>query len=124
MLKIQKIALLFVLALWAGQSDAVSSNSVINTSEAINYIGKTIDVCGNLTQISDFKKGVYLNLDGEYPNNSFTIVVWDGSIKKIEAEWGSFRSLKGKIVCAKGKVETYKQKPRLNLSSSYDFYVK
>ena len=96
----------------------------ISPKDALDYVGKKVNVCGLLAQIKDFKKGIYLNIDSDYPNQTITFVIWDNNLQKIEAEWGSFRNLKGKTVCANGTVDTYKRNPRISINSRYDFSVK
>jgi exonuclease VII large subunit len=120
----KKSKLLAVLTTLFIMGNAQANEIEIKASDALNYLGKTAKVCGSLAAIKDFKSGIYLSIDKPYPNESITFVVWDDNINKITKEWGSFRGLRGKTVCAEGKVETYKNKARISINSGYDFYVK
>jgi L-rhamnose isomerase len=101
-----------------------ANDKEIKASDAGKHLGQTTAVCGSLAAIKDFKNGIYLSIDKPYPNESITFVVWDDNINKITKEWGSFRGLRGKTVCAEGKIETYRNKTRISINSGYDFYVK
>jgi hypothetical protein len=47
----------------------------ISSSNALDYVGQNVNVCGSLAQIKDFKKGIYLNIDRDYPNQTITFVI-------------------------------------------------
>ncbi|MFT6585324.1 MAG: DNA/RNA endonuclease YhcR with UshA esterase domain [Cognaticolwellia sp.] len=118
------LKLSFILLTFTFIGNTAASQESINSSNALDYVGQNVNICGALAQIKDFKKGIYLNIDRDYPNQTITFVIWDNNLERIEKEWGSFRSLKSKTVCASGKVNTYKGKPRISINSSYDFTVK
>ncbi len=122
MYKKQIVVTLLTLLIFVGSSNA--NGKEINALDAMNHLGKTANICGSLAGIKDFKSGIYLSIDKPYPYESITFVVWDDNINKITKEWGSFRGLRGKTVCAEGKIEAYRNKPRISINSGYDFYVK
>lgn len=114
--------ILLIVILTTGYT--LAKTTVVDANESGKYLGKVVKVCGQLSQIRDFKKGIYLNINDKFPNQDITFVVWDSSISKIEAEWGGFRELLGKSVCATGLVKTYKDNIQISLDSKYAFEVK
>ena len=111
------------LLLFSFSSPVFAGALTIEPKDVKSYVGQKVKVCGELAQIKDFKKGIYLNIDNDFPNQSITFVVWESGIPKIEKEWGSFRGLRTKTVCATEKVSSYKGSFRINLNSGYDFEV-
>ena len=95
----------------------------VDSSQAKQYEGKQVRVCGELIQLRDFKKGIYLNLDDNYPNSSITFVIWDSMLPKIESKLGEMPSLKNKQVCGTGTVDSYKGNLRMNINSRYNLEV-
>ena len=94
----------------------------ISAKNARHYIGQTKEVCGKVVQVSDFKKGIYLNLEENYPNQAATFVIWEEHIPAITRENASPYQLKYFEVCAYGKIEEYKGVPRINVSPA-SFHV-
>lgn len=73
-------------------------------------VGALQKVCGNVAQISEFNKGVYLNLGDQYPRQDFTITVWNTSVDEA-------KHLAYTDVCVYGTVKEYKGKPQINIKS-------
>lgn len=93
----------------------LAKTSHITTNTAANYIGQSVTACGQLAQLSTFKKGVYLNFDKPYPQQSLTVVVWDGVIAPLTNKLGNLDSLVGKELCTRGKIEQYNQRAQLKI---------
>lgn len=81
------------------------------------YVGKQVMACGVLAAASKFAKGVYLNLDKQYPNQTLTLVLWDESVAPIEANFGALNSLIGRTFCALGTVEQYKKSLQIQIEN-------
>lgn len=79
--------------------------------------GSYQEICGNVASYKEFAKGVYLNLDGMYPKHKASITVWN--VKEPEVY-----HLYNERVCASGKVEFYKGKPRVSVQSVSQVSIK
>jgi hypothetical protein len=96
------------------------ANETITAKVAGDYIGQTVKVCGTVFQLKDFSKGVYLNINGMFPNQDITFVLWSSSLNNVSQKFGSIRDLVGKNLCASGKVGTYKNRLQISIESSFD----
>jgi exonuclease VII large subunit len=96
------------------------ANETITAKVARNYIGQSVKVCGTVSQLKDFSKGVYLNINGAFPNQDITFVLWSSSLNNVSEKFGAIRDLVGKKLCASGKVETYKNRLQISIESSFD----
>lgn len=72
--------------------------------------GSYQEICGNVASYKEFAKGVYLNLDGMYPKHKASITVWNAKEPEVY-------HLYNERVCASGKIEFYKGKPRVSVQS-------
>ena len=81
------------------------------------YVGKEVMACGVLSGTSRFSKGIYLNLDKPYPNQTLTVVVWNESVAPIEAKFGSLDRNIGKTFCALGTIEKYKKHLQIQIDN-------
>lgn len=87
----------------------------IQAIDAKNHIGKYKEVCGFITDIKQFSKGVYINLDGKYPNIPFTIVVWERDFNS-ELDKALDKIIPTSKICIHGKIESFKDKPQISLT--------
>lgn len=78
------------------------------TSEYVE--GSHQQMCGKVAGYKEFAKGVYLNLDGMYPRHKANITVWNAKEPEVYHLYDEY-------VCATGKVEFYKGKPRVSVQS-------
>lgn len=78
------------------------------TSEYVE--GSHQQMCGKVAGYKEFAKGVYLNLDGMYPRHKASIIVWNAKEPEVYHLYDEY-------VCATGKVEFYKGKPRVSVQS-------
>lgn len=78
------------------------------TSEYVE--GSHQQMCGKVAGYKEFAKGVYLNLDGMYPRHKASITVWNAKEPEVYHLYDEY-------VCATGKVEFYKGKPRVSVQS-------
>jgi len=81
-------------------------------ADAANHYEEEVIVTGVLTQVNTPKNGmIYLNLDGKFPENIFTGVIF----KKNAELFTNLKELEGKRIEIFGKVEEYKGKPQIVL---------
>jgi DNA/RNA endonuclease YhcR with UshA esterase domain len=99
-------------------SGLVYAQERISTDRASQYQGETVEVCGLVTQTKDFSKGTYLNIDGRFPNQALTYVVWSSAHSSIKEKFGPINGLKGKQLCAVGKVKNYKGSLQISINSA------
>lgn len=93
--------------------ESILSNS-IPAAEAYRHIGSYRVICGNVAQVKEFSRGTYLNLGTAYPNQDATVVVWDSDMPNL----GGLDQYKGRDLCVKGTVDSYKGTPQVKLSST------
>jgi DNA/RNA endonuclease YhcR with UshA esterase domain len=91
----------------------------IGAAEAAKYVDKTMIVTGKVAQVTIRERLVYVNLDKAFPDSPFTLVVF----ARATNQFGDLSKLKDKNVEAKGKVEDYRGKPQIVLSSSNQLTV-
>lgn len=78
------------------------------------YEGKTITVCSKVQGTfvtKGEKKTTYINFGKPYPNNTFTVVIFESDLPNFKYTPSEY--LKDKQVCLTGKVEIYKGKPQI-----------
>ena len=87
------------------------------TKEAWDHVGEDAVVCGKVVSVYYSKrskgKPTFINLDKPYPNSLFTVVIWGDN----KANFKNLRSYKGKKLCFKGTIESYKERPEMEISS-------
>ena len=98
---------------------AISSRAqdlqVIKDSEAIQYVGKNVEVRGLVVAVYTSKKGnTFLNFGVKYPNQTFTGYIPAGS-ELAGDRWTI--TLQGKVIGVIGTVEMYRGKPEVKILS-------
>lgn len=89
----------------------------VTPTDAANYEGKTVTVCAKVmgTHITKGeKKVIYLNLEKAYPNNPFTVVIFESGADNFD--YNPLEFLKNKNICVFGKISFYKDKPQIIVS--------
>jgi DNA/RNA endonuclease YhcR with UshA esterase domain len=88
----------------------------VKIADAKNHLGETGTVCGKVvserTATGSNGHPTFINLDNPYPNQTFTIVIWEEDrqdIGELPAE--------GSRVCATGKIRTYHGVPEIVVRS-------
>jgi hypothetical protein len=85
--------------------------------EAKNHVGENASVRGLVEQVSVSKKGhAFLNFGGHYPNQIFTGFVPAQNVAGVGGE-EFLRSLADNPVTITGKIELYKGRPEIVISS-------
>jgi hypothetical protein len=85
--------------------------------EAKNHVGETVSVRGLVEQVSVSKKGhAFLNFGGRYPNQIFTGFIPAQNVANVGGQ-KFLESLAGNPVSLSGKIELYKGRPEIVISS-------
>ncbi len=114
-----KIRSLLTLLLTLTYPHISFSATEIKASEAAFYDGKNVIACGVLKEVSQFKRGFYLNLDDHYPKQSLTLVMWEDDIPEFTKQFGSIEKLINRNICGSGKITTYKGRKQISLYNSF-----
>ena len=89
---------------------------VIKDSEAIQYVGKEVEVRGRVVSVTASPLGTtFINFGGEYPNQTFAGFIAAGS--KIVSN-KSLSMIHGKTISITGTIELYKGKPEIKVVSA------
>lgn len=87
--------------------------------DAHRHIGKEVTVCGHVAGATWMEglrgRPTFLNLGGVYPNQTFTVVIWDDARANFDTAPNIL--FDGADICVTGKVETYKGKPQIVVRS-------
>jgi DNA/RNA endonuclease YhcR with UshA esterase domain len=93
-----------------------SNSQSVKITDARNHLGETGTVCGKVVSewTASNSKGepTFINLDEPYPNQRFTIVIWEEDRQDI----GSLPS-QGSRVCVTGKIQSYRGVPEIVVRS-------
>ncbi len=85
----------------------------IPTAEASKHVGEQATVCGTIAgkHTADKAKGkpTFVDIDGAYPHQAFTVVIWDDDRSRV----GDFPASGN--VCVSGKIVVYKEVPQIVL---------
>tara|TARA_Y100000310_G_C20014643_1_gene504568 strand:- start:78 stop:431 length:354 start_codon:yes stop_codon:yes gene_type:complete len=100
-------------------STAANATTQISTKNAPFHEGESVIACGPLKQVSQFKRGVYLNMDERYPQQSITFVVWEDDLAEFKQQHGPLEDLVGKNICGKGTITLYKGRSQMSLYNSF-----
>ncbi len=86
----------------------------IKTSEAKNYIGKYEIVVGFANQVYHSRGGTcFIDMDGDYPNNVFTAVIFKSDLKKFK-DIDEYEDKEIEII---GRIKEYRGKPEIILKN-------
>lgn len=112
-MKASKLLLLSVFGLALVPASAQS----ISPAEAKNHISQNATVCGNITgeRTASSSRGqpTFINLDGRYPNQIFTILIWGEDRARV-----GILPVDGSHVCATGVIQDYRGKPEIIVRSA------
>ena len=85
----------------------------IKTTQAKNYIGQQEEVCGKVDGIYHHRNGhIFLNIDGKYPNQKMSVIIWKNYVNNFNGI-----HFLNKIICVKGIIKEYKNKPEMFLEN-------
>jgi exonuclease VII large subunit len=91
----------------------------ISAAEAEKHYQETVIVTGKVAQVSIRPKLVYVNLDKRYPETPMYCVIF----ARATNQFGDLKSLEGKQVEIKGRIEEYQDKAQIILNSSNQLKV-
>jgi len=88
----------------------------IAAADAINNVGETLAVCGNVAagvyNRRSQQKNTYLNFDKAFPENTFTAIIFRKNRKHFDYKP---EKLEGKWICVYGLVAMMNGKPEINV---------
>jgi DNA/RNA endonuclease YhcR with UshA esterase domain len=88
---------------------------VIKDSEAVEYVGKTVVVCGRVVSITTSPLGTaFINFGAEYPNQTFAGFIAAGSAIASDQR---LTLIQGKIISITGTIELRDGKPEIKVVS-------
>lgn len=104
---------LLLTALYVATSVSATQAQTIATSDASKHVGEQVIVCGVIagkhTAESAKGKPTFVDIDGSYPHQVFTVVIWNHARAKV----GDFPS-SGRV-CVSVKIAEYKATPQIVL---------
>lgn len=118
--------LLFLVSIILALQLAAQDDRCTATLETIaQQVGETVDFCGTPTQVTLRNKGeegtVFLNFGGNYPDNTFSVVIW-GDV--AGAGIGDLpQRFSGKSLLVHGVVSMHGGKPEIKLGAMKDIEV-
>ena len=102
-----------LLCLIATRADELT---VIKDSEAVQYVGRYVEVRGLVVSVTTSPLGtIFINFGREYPNQTFAGFIAAGS--KIATDQ-RIATLQGKIIGIIGTIELYQGKPEIKVMST------
>jgi hypothetical protein len=89
---------------------------VIKDSEAIHYVGKTVEVRGFVVSVTTSPLGTaFICFGRDYPNQTFAGFIAAGSKTATDQQ---IATLQGKMIGISGTIEVYKGKPEIEIVSA------
>ena len=112
-----KCRLLLILATLPLVVDSYDFIEIPHTA-AIQNVGKLRKVCGKVqsTYINSntASQRIYLNMGREYPNHTFTGLIWYSS-NKDNFDGRPDKKYKKKNICISGVISTFNEKPQIQI---------
>jgi len=101
------------------EAPQTSSLKRISAAEAEKHYQEMVIVTGKVAQVSIRPKLVYVNLDKKHPETPLSCVVFS----RATNQFGDLKTLEGKQVEIKGRIEEYRDKAQIILNSSNQLKV-
>jgi DNA/RNA endonuclease YhcR with UshA esterase domain len=98
---------------------AQAEEKKIGAAEAADHFDKKMTVTGTVAQVTIREKLVYINLDKPFPQTPLAGVIF----ARATNGFGDLNALKGKQVEITGKIEEYKERPQIILTSTNQLKV-
>ena len=92
---------------------------VVAAADAANHIGETLTIEGLVSEVHVSPKATFIDLDGRYPNEEFTGVIFTGDA----GAFSNVGSYEGKTVDITGTVQMYRGRPEIILKSPSQIQV-
>ena len=108
----KQLGLLFIVYILLSYTSY--SQIKISANEASNHIGEYAIVTGTVSQVYHSRGGTcFLDIDGDYPNNTFTGVIFKSDSKKFT----DVEKYEGKAIELIGTIKEYNGKPEIILKN-------
>jgi DNA/RNA endonuclease YhcR with UshA esterase domain len=118
-------ACLLAIALAVGPEPARADSTTISPTAAINHVGESVTVCGVVASAKfaerTNRQPTFLNFGTPYPNQVFTAVIWGSNRGRFAYPP---ETLEGQTICVSGKVELYKGKAEIIVSTPAQIKVR
>jgi hypothetical protein len=89
---------------------------VIKDSEAVQYVGRNVEVRGLVVSVTTSSLGTaFINFGRDYPDQTFAGFISAGS--KVATDH-RITTLPGKTIGITGKIELYQRKPEIQITSA------
>ena len=110
----KKVFVFVTLMLLATQVAWAAKPKGIEAKYAFRQVGKTTTVCGEIYSAryleGSGREPTFLNFADTYPKYPFTAVIWGETRAQFDY---APETLKGKKICVRGVIGTYKSKPQI-----------
>ena len=87
----------------------------IEINEAVNHIGKVMNVCGQVSEAVYLQEiggnPVFINFGGRNPNHTFSIVIWGRYHRNFSERPDLLYS--NSYMCVTGTIEEHRGKPQI-----------
>lgn len=96
----------------------------IESDSAKYFLNKNVIIQGEVAEIyitKGPKPNIILNIDKSYPNQTFSVVIFNSMIQKFDYDIA--KELKGKTIEVQGKLTSYKNKPQIIVKKTKDIEV-
>ncbi|PMH46140.1 hypothetical protein BCU68_08695 [Vibrio sp. 10N.286.49.B3] len=103
--------------------DVWPPENTISSKDALQYVGTSQIICGLISQVSPFSKGVYLNFDKPYPDSTFNSIIWDSDLDYVMNGSSDYITYENKPVCVSGDVTIYNGRAQVILNDPTQFKV-
>lgn len=98
-------------------SSLFAQDTVISVNEVRDYIGQEVIVQGKVDQVVHLTsvrgKPTYFNMGGKYPDNKFTLLLWESNKHKFTK---GAQFYEGKTIKILDTIETFRGKPQIVIS--------
>lgn len=119
-----RLSIIPILLFVASSLGIQAQTKKMATAEAKSHIGEQATVCGKVTstRYAEKTKGqpTFLDLDGRYPNQPFTVVIWGDNRQKFGTPETKYRD---KNICVTAKISEYKGEPQSVATSPSEIQV-
>jgi hypothetical protein len=119
----RKFLFIFAVLTFAAKAPAAGTNAAsplkIRAADAASHYDQEMIVTGKVAQVTIRPTVTFLNLDKNYPNSPFSVVIFHGK----SSFYGDANALKGKSIEIKGKIKNYQDKPEIVLDSTNQLTV-
>lgn len=99
----------------AASGNAFAIDQTIEPMAAKTHVDRTIVACGLVSEVKVFSKGTYVTFGPQFPLEHLTAVIWESDSHAFVRKFGALEGLKGRGVCVRGKVNTYKGHTQIEL---------